>query len=94
MMNYRTQYQRMPLNNQEQCHTRAKEICKQNDVFDDLIEGFQKWYYNFCLVHKSELDQEVDPQDVDLIHTWWDECCTDYKNYSNDWKSPFDGWPE
>ncbi len=79
----------------EQCYTRAKEICKQNDVFNDLVEGFQKWYYNFALTHNKDCPYtdyetgEVDPQDVDLIHTWWDECCNAYDNYSNDWRSPF-----
>lgn len=79
----------------EQCYTRAKEICKQNDVFNDLVEGFQKWYYNFALTHNKDCTYtdyetgEVDPQDVDLIHTWWDECCNAYDNYSNDWRSPF-----
>ena len=80
---------------EKKCYTKAKEICKQNDVFKDLIEGFQKWYYNFALSHyKKELhydyaNDEVDPQDVDLIHTWWCECCDNYNNYSNDWQSPF-----
>ena len=83
------------------CYDRAKEICNQNEVFDDLIEGFQKWYYHFALVHDKEYpytdyaNDEVDPQDVDLIHTWWLESCDQYENYTCDWESPFkDLWRE
>ena len=84
----------MKLLSKKQTYVRAKEICKQNNVYADLVPGFQKWYYNFCVKHKDDpfIDdgtEEVDPQDVDLIHTWWDECCTSYANYSNDWESPF-----
>ena len=75
----------MKLLNQKQSYARAEEICKQNNVYDDLVQGFQKWYYNFALTHNKDYETgEVDPQDVDFIHTWWDECCNEYEDYSND----------
>ena len=73
----------------DHCYEQAKEICKQNDVHTDLIEHFQKWYHSFYSDKPEEMPNVIDAQDVDLIHTWWDEEANLYDDYSNDWQSPF-----
>ena len=35
-------------NFEEKCREDAKELCEQNDVFSDLIEYFQDWYFLYA----------------------------------------------
>jgi len=73
----------------DHCYEQAKELCEEYYVHTDLIEDFQEWYHNFYSDKPEEMPNVIDAQDVDLIHTWWEECCDDYDGYSNDWQSPF-----
>ena len=73
-------------NFEEKCREDAKEICEQNDVFSDLIEYFQDWYFLYCVDHPEEISNVISAEDVDLINTWWDE----EANLYDDYISPYD----
>ena len=73
-------------NFEEKCREDAKELCKQNDVFSDLIEYFQDWYFLYCVDHSEEMSNVISAEDVDLINTWWDE----EANLYDDYDSPYD----
>ena len=68
-------------NFEEKCREDAKELCKQNDVFSDLIEYFQDWYFLYCVDHPEEISNVISAEDVDLINTWWDEEADLYDDY-------------
>ena len=69
-------------NFEEKCREDAKELCEQNDVFSDLIEYFQDWYF---LYRTDHLEDQLDG-DKDLIDSWWDEEGDLYDDYI----SPYD----
>ena len=73
-------------NFEEKCRQDAKELCEQNDVFSDLIEYFQDWYFLYRVDHPEEISNVISAEDVDLINTWWDEEANLYDDYS----SPYD----
>ena len=73
-------------NFEEKCREDAKELCEQNDVFSDLIEYFQDWYFLYCVDHPEEISNVISAEDVDLINTWWDEEGDLYDDYD----IPFD----
>ena len=73
-------------NLEEKCRQDAKELCEQNDVFSDLIEYFQDWYFLYRVDHPEEISNVISAEDVDLINTWWDE----EANLYDDYISPYD----
>ena len=73
-------------NFEEKCREDAKELCEQNDVFSDLIEYFQDWYFLYRVDHPEEISNVISAEDVDLINTWWDE----EANLYDDYISPYD----
>ena len=73
-------------NFEEKCREDAKELCEQNDVFSDLIEYFQDWYFLYRVDHPEEISNVISAEDVDLINTWWDE----EANLYDDFISPYD----
>ena len=73
-------------NFEEKCREDAKELCEQNDVFSDLIEYFQDWYFLYRIDHPEEISNVISAEDVDLINTWWDEEGDLYDDYD----IPFD----
>ena len=73
-------------NFEEKCRQDAKELCEQNDVFSDLIEYFQDWYFLYRVDHPEEISNVISAEDVDLINTWWDE----EANLYDDYISPYD----
>ena len=73
-------------NFEEKCRQDAKELCEQNDVFSDLIEYFQDWYFLYRVDHPEEISNVISAEDVDLINTWWDE----EDNLYDDYISPYD----
>ena len=73
-------------NFEEKCREDAKELCEQNDVFSDLIEYFQDWYFLYRVDHPEEISNVISAEDVDLINTWWDE----EANLYDDYDSPYD----
>ena len=66
-------------NFEEKCREDAKELCEQNDVFSDLIEYFQDWYF---LYRTDHLEDQLDG-DKDLIDSWWDEEGDLYDDYDS-----------
>ena len=76
-------------NFEEKCRQDAKELCEQNDVFSDLIEYFQDWYFLYRVDHPEEISNVISAEDVDLINTWWDE----EANLYDDYISPYDIYP-
>ena len=76
-------------NFEEKCREDAKELCERNDVFSDLIEYFQDWYFLFRITHPEEMSNVISAEDVDLINTWWDE----EANLYDDYDSPYDNEP-
>ena len=70
-------------NFEEKCREDAKELCEQNDVFSDLIEYFQDWYFLYRVDHPEEISNVISAEDVDLINTWWDEEANLYDDYDS-----------
>ena len=76
-------------NFEEKCRDDAKELCKDNYVFDSLIEYFQDWYFLYRVDHpEDQLDG-----DKDLIDAWWDEEGDLYDDYISPYED-FDPTPD
>ena len=76
----------------DHCYEQAKEICKQNYVFTDLVEHFQKWYHSYYSDKPQEMPNVISAEDVDLINTWWDEEGYLYDDYISPYED-FDPTP-
>ena len=78
---------------EDYCNKQSKQLCEENDVHEDLIEDFQKWYHSYYCEHKDEMPVAVSAEDVDLINDWWDQWAHLFDDYISPYKD-FDPTPD